>query len=911
MAPHIRTYERSRNVAPYIVAIVLAVAIPLLFAAGLLLGRQANDIAVTERKSVGLDDALRAGTVVLRLRTLRAGAVLHGHVDLRDRLSVQGALTRLYDYNAGPGRVLGLEKRLRRLEAFWSQIPERGDPLASVNATLTAALDLERTIDERSQLRSDTDTLSTDLVDAAELQLPIVEDRADQARNLILSASKSYRDLAAVALGVDIFSAQTNRAYGNAVNDLERASALDPHSARALGALERAGVAWHRLGSLAASMSHDTAPGSRDLRPLLDSADAFFGSVDVATQATTESTRRALEARLRGERTTLLGLQAGTVGAVAIVMLLGLLLARAVRDRDRRDLQRARDEAERLRVEAEHRRTRELLALTEARFEAVFERASMGVAIVDMAGRIVRTNAALDAVLPAASGAELGTTQPEFERLRTGQIDAYTVEFATRLSGAARWTEAVVSLVRDESEQPMFAVSMVKDVTDRHELADRLRWEATHDPLVDLPNRAALFEHMRGSFIGEGSIKAVAGVAFVDLDGFEEINDTLGHPEGDRVLKLAARRLAAATDHGDFVARFGGDEFVIVLERRSGRDELVNVVRRVIDSLSAPFRIDDREVYVKPSAGIVVVETPYDRVEDIVLDAQTATVAAKTAERHRFVVFDASMRERARRLMMLGSQLRRALEREQLHLAFQPIVTLTSQRVASFEVLLRWEHPELGLVSPAEFVPIAEDAGLIVPIGRWVFERACAQLARWHADGGTLGALRLSVNAAVQEIVQSDYCDFIERTIARHGLAPGDITLEITESAILRSDRASSETLDRLRRAGLRLAIDDFGTGYSSLRYLQAFPFDYLKIDGSFVRGKGPELASEPIIAMIVALGKSIGVSVIAEGVETERQAAALERLGCASGQGFLFGRPAPASLVPDFVQGRLKVATR
>jgi EAL domain-containing protein (putative c-di-GMP-specific phosphodiesterase class I) len=208
-------------------------------------------------------------------------------------------------------------------------------------------------------------------------------------------------------------------------------------------------------------------------------------------------------------------------------------------------------------------------------------------------------------------------------------------------------------------------------------------------------------------------------------------------------------------------------------------------------------------------------------------------------------------------------------------------------------------------------VPIAEDAGLIVPIGRWVFERACAQLARWHAQSGDLAGVRLSVNAAVQEIFQSDYCDYIERTVARHAIAPGDITLEITESAILRTNRASSETLERLRLAGLRLAIDDFGTGYSSLRYIQAFPFDYLKIDGSFVRGKGGELASPPIIAMIVALGKAIGLSVIAEGVETERQTQALRKLGCASGQGFFFGRPTAASVVPAIVNRRLRAVAR
>ena len=647
------------------------------------------------------------------------------------------------------------------------------------------------------------------------------------------------------------------------------------------------------------------------MRPLVDASSAFFGTVDRAAHATTETTRRALDARLRSERIIQLWLRMGALGALLVVVLLGTLLARAIRDRDRRELERARAEAERLRAEAEHRRTRELLALTEARFEAVLERGTMGVAIVDMHGRVVRTNAALDAMLPGATAADVGAPQRDLERLRASEVASYAVEYRATVGGAARWLEADVSLVRDEAGKPLFAIAMIKDVTERHELAVRLRWEATHDTLVDLPNRASLLAFMTDAFVGREDIASCAGVAFVDLDGFELINDTIGHLEGDRVLKIAARRLAAATDHGDFVARFGGDEFVAVFERRTDRAELLAVVRRIVDALSGPFRIDDREVFLRPSAGVVLIEAPYDSVDDIVRDAQTAATAAKAMERTRLAVFDASMRERARRHMLLGAQLRRALERDQLHLAFQPIVTLASQRVASFEVLLRWDHPELGLVSPAEFVPVAEDAGLIVPIGRWVFERACAQLARWHAQGGDLTQIRLSVNAAVHEIVQTDYCDFIERTIARHGLAPGDITLEITESAILRTDHASRETLDRLRLAGLRLAIDDFGTGYSSLRYIQAFPFDYLKIDGSFVRGKAGELASEPIIAMIVALGTSIGVSIIAEGVETQAQADALFRLGATSGQGFLFGRPVAASAVPGFVSRRLRVASR
>ena len=891
----------------------LAVALPLAYSLGSLLGRERSDIAAMERESTGLDGASYAAAAIARLRDLRADGHLRRSFDLRKRLAVEDALTRLYDFDSGAGRALGLDKRLKRLQAAWAQVPASGATGPALDAAIAAALDVARTIDERSALRGDSGPAAADLLDAFAVQLPAVSDRGDQARDLVYSyrARAAGPGIAAVALGVDIFTSQANRALAVALADLQRASALDPGNAAALAALERTDQAWQRFEALSDVVVRDPISAARNLRAFESAGDALFPRIDAATAAAGQAARRALQIRLRRERTAMARLAFGALAATALVVLAGLLLARAVRERYRRDLERARAEAQRLRLEAEHRRTRELLALTEARFEAIFERAAVGVAILDMSGTIVRTNAALDAMMPGATPAGVGAARPDFERLRSGEIGAYAVEFKGTLSGKPRWIEADVSLVRDEAERPLFAVAMVKDVSERHEHAERLRWEATHDSLVDLPNRAALLAHLQAAFVDRTVIPHYSAVAFVDLDGFEAINDRLGHAAGDRVLKLAARRLAATTDFGDFIARFGGDEFVVVLERRRDPDEVTSVAKRIVDALAGPFRIDDREVFLRASAGLVIVETPYDAVDELVRDAQVATAAAKSMDLGHVAVFDASMRERARRAHQLGEQLRRALERDQLHLAYQPIVELATQRVASFEVLLRWDHPELGLVSPAEFVPIAEDAGLIVPIGRWVFERACAQLAAWHALGGDVATVRLSVNAAVQEIFQSDYCDYVERTVARHGIAPGDITLEITESAILRTDRTSSETLDRLRRAGLRLAVDDFGTGYSSLRYIQAFPFDYLKIDGSFVRGKGGELASKPIIAMIVALGRAIGLSVIAEGVETEGQAEALRKLGCASGQGFLFGRPTSASAVPAIVSRRLRAVAR
>jgi EAL domain-containing protein (putative c-di-GMP-specific phosphodiesterase class I) len=286
-------------------------------------------------------------------------------------------------------------------------------------------------------------------------------------------------------------------------------------------------------------------------------------------------------------------------------------------------------------------------------------------------------------------------------------------------------------------------------------------------------------------------------------------------------------------------------------------------------------------------------------VDEIVRDADTAMYAAKTSGSERYAVFDLSMREDVSRRVSLSLQLRRALERDQFHLVYQPVVSLSSGIIDSFEVLLRWEHPELGNVSPVEFIPIAEELGLIVPIGRFVLDRACAQLAEWKRDFPIHRPQRISVNCSVREIVQSDYVDNVAATLRRHGIQPKELVLEVTESTVLASGRTSGAPLERLRDIGVGLAIDDFGTGFSSLRYLQQFPFDVLKIDRSFVGGEDGGLASEAIVTMLLSLARTVGVSVTAEGVETEAQAKRLRELGCPEVQGYFFGMPTRASDVP------------
>jgi len=876
-----------------VVAFVVVIVMPLVVAGSLVLARQNRDIAATESQTVGIEYGLRDAAVISRLRRLRAGLLRHGAISLTDRLEVEAALTRLYDFNSGAARGLALEKRLERLQNAWTAVPERGRAMPAVEAAIDEARDLQREIYDRADLRASADDGAADAIDAFAVGFPAFEATADEIRTLVLISSARPGARTGVSLANGILSAQADATLSSIRTDLTRAAAADQAASPALAALGPVASDWSRL-ERASSVAAVAAAGT-----------GLFRATDDATYAAATASRRALATQLSGQLRRLALLESGLCGTFAFALVAAALLVWAVRARDRSDFRRLEAEAERLSADAENRRMRELLALTEARFDAVLERAAFGVAILDVEGRVIRRNAALAGLAPGADGAGVGAAAPEFADLVAGRRESYSVELAPPRERSGRWLEAVVSLVRDDAGAPLFVVSMVTDATERREAAERLAYAATHDLAVDLPNRAFLYERMRETFLERPDAHSVAGVVFIDFDGFKLINDNLGHIAGERLLREAARRLSAAVDHDDMVARFGGDEFVVLLPGRESREALIADAKRMLGVLEEPISLDERDAYVTVNVGLAVVERSYETVEEIVRDADTAMYAAKTSGRTRFAVFDAAMRARSHRRMELAAQLRRAIERDQLLLLYQPITSLSTGRIQSFEVLLRWEHPELGLVNPAEFVPVAEEVGLIVPIGRWVFERACAQLARWREKrgAGDFQSLHLSVNASVLELLQPGYCEFVERTVARHALNPGDIVLEITESTMLRSGRFAAATLDRLRQAGLRLAIDDFGTGYSSLRYLQEFPFDYLKIDGSFVRGKDGGLASEAIVTMLVALGKAVGVQVIAEGAETPEQVERLRALGCGAVQGFLFGSPSAAALVPGMLR--------
>jgi diguanylate cyclase (GGDEF)-like protein len=890
----------DRSLSARVVLLFVAFILPLSGAAAILIGQQNERIALTERERDGTVLTMRTITVVRSLRKLRDRMEFDRNPGLAERKAAVAALGTLYDYNSGDGRSLQLTKRLKRLEIEWAAIPPSAAGAPEASRALETARSLFDFIDERAALDTDPDAATAVLLDAYGSQLPTISNRIDQAKLILVRALGRNRPIERERISAAILTGQARHAYDIATADVKSAEKAGiggrPPLGDSMAAIGRPFDAFIDLSERTAPRKLDSAATSQAVRRSGDAIveAAFTTGLELAARID-----RLLTTRERGEMRSLVLMRTEAILAVLVGMWIALLLARTIRDRDRRELERAKSEAERLQGELERQRRLEALAVTEAHFRAVFDRSSIGVAILDRDGKVLRSNRALHDMLAAVDGGQIGAADPEFQRLIAGEIESFTTELGSAQEDGSHAWEATLSLVRDDDGAARFAIAMIKDITERKRIDDRLRYDATHDALSGLPNRTYFVERLRSAFFGGREPEGVAAVLFVDLDEFKFVNDSLGHAVGDRVLVGTAERLRTNTTSVDCIARFGGDEFAVLLDGRRTRDALESTVQRLGRALAEPLLVDGREIFVTASIGVAYVHGAYRTVEDILRDADTAMYYAKSTGRARSAVFDASMHDQASRRLDIATQLRRALERSQFHLAYQPVVSLITGEIQSCEVLLRWESPDLGLVSPGEFIPIAEELGLIVPIGRYVLDRACRQFAEWR-DRGIRHPKQISVNASVREIVQTDFVDTVEATIARYGMRPGELILEVTETAILSSGKFSQGVLDRLKAAGVGLAIDDFGTGYSSLRYLQQFPFDQLKIDRSFVGGADGRLASEPIVTMLLTLANSCGVGVVAEGVETPSQAARLRALGCTSAQGYLYGRPCRAATLPE-----------
>ncbi len=462
-----------------------------------------------------------------------------------------------------------------------------------------------------------------------------------------------------------------------------------------------------------------------------------------------------------------------------------------------------------------------------------------------------------------------------------------------RKDGSTLWVFQGSQLLFDKDETPLELRMIFRDITERKRAEDTLVQNAFHDALTGLPNRA-LFMDRLGQAVEQVKRHEdyLFAVLFLDLDRFKMINDSLGHLLGDQLLIAIATRLKACLRPTDTVARLGGDEFTILLEDIQDVSDAIRVANRVEEELALPFELDGQEVFISASIGITLSMTGYDQPEDVLRDADIAMYRAKNQSSARYEIFNPDMHARAVALLQLETDLRLAIERQEFRLQYQPIVSLETGRIVGFEALIRWQHPQRGLILPAEFIPIAEETGLIARICQWVIRTACSQLRQWQLQLPTTPLLTISLNLSGKQFTQLNLIDQVNQILQETGLAASGLRLEITEGAIIDGAESTAATLLQLRELGVQLSIDDFGTGYSSLGRLYRFPINGLKIDSSFVSQLGIDAASSEIVETIVTLAHKRGVDVTAEGVETAEQLAQLRALKCEYGQGYFFSQP-------------------
>lgn len=473
-------------------------------------------------------------------------------------------------------------------------------------------------------------------------------------------------------------------------------------------------------------------------------------------------------------------------------------------------------------------------------------------------------------------------------------------------NGSPFWVELNIQPIYDANGLPGGWMSVQRDISEQRNAAEQIAHQATHDALTGLPNRTLfdrrLAEAVHAAQISDGQV----GVLFFDLDRFKQINDTLGHPVGDKLLQQVALRLRAQLRRHDTVARMGGDEFTVLLPNVSGQEVVEETARLLLEAMDEPFDIDGQELFVTASIGLSLALRDGIDAATLLKNADTAMYRAKEEGRDSYRVYSQTMNARAKDRLELENNLRKALDKNELYLLYQPQVDLATGEIFGVEALIRWDSPTLGRVSPGQFIPLAEETGLIIPIGDFVLREATAQAARW-AMAGT--PIRVSVNLSGRQFEQPWIVDLIAEVLRDSDLPPEYLDIEMTEGMLVKGENVK-QRLNDLKALGVRLSIDDFGTGYSSLSYLRTFPLDVLKIDRSFVTPMGVDPKGEPMVRALVELGHACGMEVIAEGVETDEQRASLCALGCDAMQGFLISQAVSAREV-DLLVRKTAAATR
>jgi diguanylate cyclase (GGDEF)-like protein len=427
----------------------------------------------------------------------------------------------------------------------------------------------------------------------------------------------------------------------------------------------------------------------------------------------------------------------------------------------------------------------------------------------------------------------------------------------------------------------------------------QLAHEALHDPLTSLPNRTLFRDRCVQALACVGRSSSGVGVLFVDLDGFKQVNDSLGHAAGDRLLVEASERIGQVLRAGDTVSRFGGDEFTVLAATLEHRHDAVELAQRLARALGSAFRVADREVLLTSSIGIAFTLDRDADPDTLIHEADLAMYRAKERGGACYEVFGQSLRARTAKRRELETELRQALEEGQLRVAYQPQVELATRRMTGLEALARWQHPERGIVAAGEFIRVAEDTGMIHGLGRWVLSKACRDFARWQREGAIAEDVQLAVNLSPRQLARADVVDATAAALAETGIDPARLTLEVTEGAVVAHAARAGSVLKRLKSLGVLIAIDDFGVGYASLGYLERFPIDILKIDRSLVHGVAAQARKKRVVATVMALAETLDITVIAEGIERPEDAEELQELGCLIGQGFLYARPT-AGVVPQ-----------
>ncbi len=491
---------------------------------------------------------------------------------------------------------------------------------------------------------------------------------------------------------------------------------------------------------------------------------------------------------------------------------------------------------------------------------------------------------------------EIRDTAAQAEQAERDRAEAERARAEAERERAEQAERHVEELNRHIAEQERISQQL-------QESKDHFRHAAFHDTLTNLPNRALLAENLK--FVIERAKNQEDyqfAVLFLDLDRFKNVNDSLGHSIGDQLLIAMARRLESCIREADIVARLGGDEFAILLDGIPGGTEATNMARRIQEKLASPFNLSGHEVFTSTSIGIALSSTGYDHPENMLRDADTAMYRAKAQGKACYEVFDKGMHTQAVYLLQMENDLRRALDREEFRVYYQPIVSLENGNLAGFEALIRWQHPERGFVNPSDFIPLSEDTGLIVPIGMWILRKACQQLCQWQWQSSANRNLFMSVNLSSKQVSQPDLVAQIRSVLEETNVDPKHLKLELTESAVMHNADMAARLLKRLKALGVQLSIDDFGTGYSSLGYLHKFPVNTLKIDRSFIGRIGEDAENIEIVRTIVSLAENMGMDVVAEGVETLSQLTQLRKLNCQYGQGYLFSRPVDPDSVSAWI---------